>query len=81
MLLNSILWNVWNPGRLLPQDGNVYLAEDDTMQLADRHNDNVDYEGEPMPDEERSTAGKVVYAILSFLTFGLSALFYPRHKR
>lgn len=30
MLLNSALWNVWNPGRFLPRDCHVYLARDGT---------------------------------------------------
>ncbi|KAL7900511.1 hypothetical protein HDV64DRAFT_192591 [Trichoderma sp. TUCIM 5745] len=28
MLLNSILWNVWNAGRLLPANPHIYLAQD-----------------------------------------------------
>ena len=28
MLMNSALWNVWNPGRLLPKDYHVYLSAD-----------------------------------------------------
>ncbi|KAF7540123.1 hypothetical protein G7054_g1597 [Neopestalotiopsis clavispora] len=28
MLLNSILWNVWHPGRFLPHEHHVYLAQD-----------------------------------------------------
>lgn len=30
MLINSVLWNVWNPGRFLPRDYHVYLAQDGT---------------------------------------------------
>lgn len=28
MLLNSVLWNVWNAGRLLPANPHIYLAQD-----------------------------------------------------
>ncbi|KAK2008679.1 hypothetical protein LZ32DRAFT_640503 [Colletotrichum eremochloae] len=30
MLVNSLLWNIWNPGRFLPRHYNVYLAHDGT---------------------------------------------------
>ncbi|RYP13447.1 hypothetical protein DL767_010727 [Monosporascus sp. MG133] len=30
MLINSILWNVWHPGRFLPKDNHIYLAQDGT---------------------------------------------------
>ncbi|KAH6838475.1 hypothetical protein B0I37DRAFT_449552 [Chaetomium sp. MPI-CAGE-AT-0009] len=30
MLLNSVLWNVWHPGRFLPHDNLTYLARDRT---------------------------------------------------
>jgi hypothetical protein len=30
MLVNSVLWNVWHPGRFLPRDNHVYLARDGT---------------------------------------------------
>ncbi|KAK2036816.1 hypothetical protein LZ31DRAFT_560899 [Colletotrichum somersetense] len=30
MLINSVLWNIWNPGRFLPRYYNVYLAHDGT---------------------------------------------------
>lgn len=33
MLLNSVLWNVWNPGRFLPRDRRVHLAEDGKTQV------------------------------------------------
>jgi hypothetical protein len=28
MLVNSVLWNIWNPGRFLPKNYNVYLGPD-----------------------------------------------------
>jgi hypothetical protein len=27
MLINSVLWNVWNPGRFLPRDYHIYIAQ------------------------------------------------------
>lgn len=33
MLLNSALWNVWNPGRFLPRNANVYLAGDGVSEV------------------------------------------------
>lgn len=36
MLINSMLWNVWNPGRYLPKDYLVYLAEDGRTELRGR---------------------------------------------
>ncbi|KAK9425682.1 hypothetical protein SUNI508_03043 [Seiridium unicorne] len=28
MLVNSVVWNVWHPGRYLPADKNIYLTQD-----------------------------------------------------
>ena len=36
MLLNSVLWNVWNPGRYLPRDS--YLARDGTTAMRGEKN-------------------------------------------
>lgn len=33
MLLNSALWNIWNPGRYLPGNYHVHLAEDGRTEL------------------------------------------------
>ncbi|RDL31402.1 uncharacterized protein BP5553_09611 [Venustampulla echinocandica] len=33
MLINSVLWNVWNPGRYLPKSYHVYLAQDGRTEL------------------------------------------------
>ncbi|RSM15719.1 hypothetical protein CDV31_004818 [Fusarium ambrosium] len=30
MLINSILWNIWHPGRFLPKDYHIYLSQDGT---------------------------------------------------
>ncbi|KAI1370493.1 hypothetical protein F4677DRAFT_451371 [Hypoxylon crocopeplum] len=40
MLINSVLWNVWNPGRLLPKDYHIYLAQDGTEVEGEEQSDN-----------------------------------------
>lgn len=55
MLLNSLLWNVWNAGRLLPKNPNVYLAQDGSEAMV-----------QVMPDS-RSPLQKVI----NVLTFGV----------
>lgn len=33
MLANSLLWNLWHPGRFLPRDSRVYLARDGVTEV------------------------------------------------
>ncbi|KAL5353216.1 hypothetical protein ACLOAV_001251 [Pseudogymnoascus australis] len=33
MLINSVIWNVWNPGRYLPTNHRIYLARDGKTEL------------------------------------------------
>lgn len=33
MLVNSVIWNIWNPGRYLPRDWHVHLAEDGQTEV------------------------------------------------
>jgi hypothetical protein len=33
MLMTSVLWNIWNPGRYLPRNYHVYLAQDGRTEL------------------------------------------------
>ncbi|KAH8805518.1 putative RTA1 domain protein [Xylogone sp. PMI_703] len=33
MLLNSFLWNIWNPGRYLPRNNHIYLARDGMTEV------------------------------------------------
>lgn len=33
MLVNSVLWNVWNPGRYLPRNYCVHLARDGRTEV------------------------------------------------
>lgn len=39
MFLNSAVWNVFSPGRFLPQSPRVYLARDGVTELVDDHKD------------------------------------------
>lgn len=53
MLLNSVLWNVFNPGRFLPRNPRTYLARDGVTELVDDQKD------------DRSLMARIV-AIVSF---------------
>jgi len=33
MLANMVLWNIWHPGRFLPEDKRVYLAQDGETEI------------------------------------------------
>jgi len=33
MLANMVLWNIWHPGRFLPEDKRVYLAQDGETEV------------------------------------------------
>ncbi|KAK4204766.1 hypothetical protein QBC40DRAFT_272351 [Triangularia verruculosa] len=39
MLLNSFLWNVWHPGRLLPREVHVYLGRDGREVIGQKERD------------------------------------------
>lgn len=39
MLVNSLLWNVWHPGRYLPRDYRVYLARDGVTEVVSKADD------------------------------------------
>ncbi len=56
MLINSALWNIWNPGRFLPKNRHVHLAEDGKTEV----------EGQDKADR-RPLLAKAA----SVLTFGL----------
>ncbi|KAL5041296.1 hypothetical protein BDW71DRAFT_213196 [Aspergillus fruticulosus] len=61
MLLNSVLWNVWHPGRYLPRSAAVYLERD----------------GREAAREEGEDGRTVLAKVVSVLSFGvLYALFY-----
>ncbi|KAH3005450.1 hypothetical protein KXV73_000133 [Aspergillus fumigatus] len=64
MLLNSFLWNVFNPGRYLPRYPTVYLAADGTTEI----------EEEEVRNDQHFLV-KSAYAAVNALTFGLFRLF------
>lgn len=39
MLINSWLWNVWHPGRYLPRNNCIVLAQDGTEVMSEEHED------------------------------------------
>ena len=56
MLINSALWNVWNPGRYLPRNNHIYLARDGKTEI----------------QGEDESAGRPLLAVVgSVLTFGI----------
>jgi hypothetical protein len=63
MLLNSFLWNVFNPGRYLPRHHTVYLAADGTTEI------------EEEVRNDQHVLVKAAYATIHALTFGLFRLF------
>ncbi|KAI2622493.1 hypothetical protein GGR54DRAFT_65964 [Hypoxylon sp. NC1633] len=56
MLINSVLWNVWNPGRFLPKGRHIYLAREGT-----------EVEGEKEASDRRPLLAKTA----NLLTFGV----------
>ncbi|KAL9617352.1 MAG: hypothetical protein Q9160_007840 [Pyrenula sp. 1 TL-2023] len=56
MLTNSIIWNVWNPGRYLPQNHHVYLSQDGRTELE---------------EEDRADDRPLLAKAGSVLTFGI----------
>jgi hypothetical protein len=57
MLINSVIWNVWNPGRFLPKNKHVYLAQDGTTELG--------------ADRDHSDDRPLIAKVGSMATFGL----------
>ncbi|KAL6892151.1 hypothetical protein GGI43DRAFT_387025 [Trichoderma evansii] len=55
MLLNSFLWNLWNAGRLLPKNPNIYLAQDGTEAMV-----------EVVPDSR-----SLLQMVINVLSFGI----------
>ena len=55
MLANSWLWNIWHPGRYLPRDNHVFLAQDGTEVVGEKQVDS------------RPVMAKVIHV----LTFGI----------
>lgn len=60
MLLNSLLWNGWHPGRFLPRDYRVFLAKDGFTEVV----------GEGSAKDERPWWQIVVHVLTLGLLFG-----------
>ncbi|KAK2616967.1 hypothetical protein QQS21_000056 [Conoideocrella luteorostrata] len=56
MLINSVIWNIWHPGRSLPSSSNVHLSSDGETEITDT--EDVD---------DRSLLAKIA----CILTFGI----------
>lgn len=56
MLINSVIWNIWHPGRSLPKSSNVHLAPDGVTEVTDRE-----------ATDDRSLLAK----LMCILTFGI----------
>ncbi|KAM7192990.1 putative RTA1 domain protein [Rhypophila sp. PSN 637] len=56
MLINSVLWNVWSPGRYLPQNRSLHLATDGITEV--------------MGQEEKDDRS-LVFKVLNVVTFGI----------
>ncbi|KAB5513133.1 putative RTA1 domain protein [Coniochaeta sp. 2T2.1] len=55
MFVNSVLWNVWNPGRYMPANSRIYLAPDGVTEL----------------ELQRTNKRPLLLSIGSVLTFGI----------
>ncbi|KAJ5584312.1 uncharacterized protein N7459_004112 [Penicillium hispanicum] len=69
MLLNSLLWNVFNAGRFLPQDEKVFLDEDGKTEMYIPSD----------PNDEVSPA-QLLRLVMQLLTFGLWGLVFPKKE-
>lgn len=67
ILVNSVIWNIWHPGRFLPSSHRTHLAEDGTVVTTERKDANP---------------GKrpLLVRTGNILTFGLLDLFRPKSK-
>ncbi|OJJ05053.1 hypothetical protein ASPVEDRAFT_86415 [Aspergillus versicolor CBS 583.65] len=70
MLANSLLWNVLNPGRYLPRDRTVCLAEDGVSET--EGGNKAGYQ---------PTAAELGRAAMQLLTFGVWGQFFPLHEK
>ena len=71
MLLNSLLWNLFNAGRFLPRSSKVFLAEDGTTEMT------ILDESTPGDQPAAAQIGRLVMQIL---TFGLWGQVFPKKQ-
>jgi hypothetical protein len=71
MLANSLLWNIWHPGRYLPENNKIFLAEDgQTEMIIDEDEADV----QPAPARAVSTC-------MQLLTFGLWGEMFSKKRK
>lgn len=70
MLLNSILWNLWSPGRLLPRNHRTQLGQDGETEL----------QRESQPENSRLLLVETAKSALAVLTFGASEFVFRRKE-
>ena len=67
MLVNSVMWNIWHPGRFLPSSHRTHLAEDGTLVTTER-------------EDARLGNRSLLMRTGNILTLGLLDLFRPKSK-
>lgn len=71
MLANSLLWNVLNAGRFLPQNATVFLAEDGTTEM----------EIPEDPSDDQSSVAQVGRMVMQVITFGMWGHIFPKEQQ
>ncbi|KAF3492421.1 uncharacterized protein GIQ15_01938 [Arthroderma uncinatum] len=69
MLINSILWNVWNPGRFLPRNYLIHLAEDGNSEVEGQGN-----------KDDRTFLAKAGHILTFGILFGKKMGSRPSHE-
>lgn len=70
MLLNSLLWNVFNSGRYLPGDESVFLDQDGVTEM---------YTPRDRGDGQQSPSN-ILRLIMQLLTLGLWGMIFPKKE-
>ncbi|KAK0721779.1 putative RTA1 domain protein [Lasiosphaeria miniovina] len=67
MLVNSVMWNIWHPGRFLPRSHRVHLGEDGSVVITE-------------PKDGKLGKRPLLLTVGNILTFGLLDFFVPGEK-
>ncbi|KAJ5675640.1 hypothetical protein N7462_008537 [Penicillium macrosclerotiorum] len=67
ILLNSLLWNVFDAGRFLPQNAKIFLAEDGVTEMII-----------PETPEDQPRVAQIGRLIMQLITFGLWGQVFPQ---
>ncbi|KAH8423383.1 putative RTA1 domain protein [Aspergillus melleus] len=73
MLLNSLVWNIWNAGRFLPKNAKTVLAQDGKTEI-----DTL--EEVTGPEEQPSALAQILYLVMQALTLGIWGLVFPKKE-